>query len=43
MTSLALNELFNESLEKGSPNVKSHVIDTVIPATITEIGKKWSQ
>ena len=40
MTSLALNELFNESLETGSPNVKSHVIDTVIPATITEIGKK---
>ena len=40
MTSLALNELFNESLENGPPYVKSHVVDTVIPATITEIGKK---
>ena len=27
MTSLALNELFNESLETGSPNVKSQDFD----------------
>ena len=40
MTSLALNELFNESLENEFPNVRSHVLDTVIPASIKEISEK---
>ena len=40
MTSLALNELFNEPLENEFLNVRSHVLDTVIPASIKEISEK---
>ncbi len=40
MTSLALNELFNEPLENEFPSLRSHVLDTVIPASIKEISEK---
>jgi len=40
MTSLALNELFNEPLENEFPSLRSHVLDTVIPARIKEISEK---
>ena len=40
MTSLALNELFNEPLENEFPSLRSHVLDTVIPARIKVISEK---